>query len=51
MKKYYIGVDVGTDSVGTACTDEHYNLLRLKGKDAWAALAAAWELQSCLHLR
>ena len=36
MKKYYIGVDVGTDSVGTACTDEHYNLLRLKGKDAWA---------------
>ncbi len=36
MKKYYIGLDIGTDSVGIACTDEEYNLLRIKGKDAWA---------------
>lgn len=31
----YIGLDVGTDSVGWACTDENYNLCRIKGKTAW----------------
>ncbi len=36
MKKYYIGLDIGTESVGIACTDEKYNLLRAKGKDLWA---------------
>lgn len=36
MKKYFIGVDIGTESVGMACTDEQYNLLRAKGKDMWA---------------
>ncbi|MDE6398743.1 MAG: type II CRISPR RNA-guided endonuclease Cas9, partial [Clostridiales bacterium] len=36
MEKFYLGLDVGTDSVGIACTDESYNLLRAKGKDAWA---------------
>ncbi|MBR1867787.1 MAG: type II CRISPR RNA-guided endonuclease Cas9, partial [Clostridia bacterium] len=29
-------MDVGTDSIGMACTDENYNLLRAKGKDLWA---------------
>lgn len=36
MKKFYIGTDIGTNSVGVACTDENYNLLRAKGKDCWA---------------
>ncbi len=36
MEKFYLGVDIGTDSVGMACTDENYNLLRAKGKDMWA---------------
>lgn len=36
MKKFYLGMDIGTDSVGMACTDENYNLLRAKGKDLWA---------------
>ena len=36
MKKFYLGMDIGTDSVGMACTDEQYNLLRAKGKDLWA---------------
>ncbi len=36
MKKFYLGLDIGTDSVGIACTDEHYELLRAKGKDLWA---------------
>ena len=31
-KKYYIGLDLGTSSVGWAATDENYNFLRLKGK-------------------
>ncbi len=33
--KFYLGMDVGTNSVGMACTDENYALLRAKGKDAW----------------
>jgi len=35
-REYFMGLDVGTDSVGIACTDTDYNLLRVKGKDAWA---------------
>lgn len=35
MEKFYIGADIGTNSVGIACTDENYNLLRIKGKDCW----------------
>ena len=31
--QYYIGLDVGTNSVGWAVTDTSYNLLRAKGKD------------------
>ena len=36
-KKYYVGIDLGTSSCGWAVTDENYNLLRLKGKDAFGA--------------
>ncbi len=34
-KKYYIGFDIGTDSIGWATTDEEYNLLRARGQDYW----------------
>ncbi len=34
-KEYYLGLDMGTSSVGWAVTDENYNLLRAKGKDLW----------------
>ncbi len=34
-KKYYLGLDIGTNSVGYAVTDENYNLIKLKGKKAW----------------
>lgn len=34
-KKYYLGLDIGTDSVGYAVTDEEYNLLKFKGEPAW----------------
>lgn len=33
--KYYLGLDMGTSSVGWAVTDQHYQLLRAKGKDLW----------------
>lgn len=36
MEKYYIGLDIGTDSVGIACADENYDVVRAKGKDLWA---------------
>ena len=31
-KPYYVGLDVGTNSVGWAVTDTDYNLLRFRGK-------------------
>ncbi len=36
-KTLFIGLDVGTNSVGWAATDEDFNLYRLKGKTAWGA--------------
>lgn len=33
--KYYLGLDMGTNSVGWAVTDANYNLLKAKGKDLW----------------
>ena len=35
MNKYYVGMDIGTNSVGWAVTDEKYNLCRFKKKDMW----------------
>ncbi len=34
-REYYLGLDMGTSSVGWAVTDENYRLLRAKGKDLW----------------
>ena len=31
-EKYYLGLDVGTASVGYAVTDENYNILTFRGK-------------------
>lgn len=36
-EKNYLGLDLGTSSVGWAVTDENYNLRRAKGKDLWGA--------------
>lgn len=36
-KKYFLGLDIGTSSVGWAVSDENFNLLKLKGKTAWGA--------------
>jgi CRISPR-associated endonuclease Csn1 len=33
--KYYLGLDMGTNSVGWAVTDIQYNILKVKGKDLW----------------
>ena len=34
-KKYYLGLDIGTNSVGWAVTDENYNLCKHVGKRMW----------------
>lgn len=34
-QNYYLGLDMGTSSLGWAVTDEKYQLLRRKGKDLW----------------
>lgn len=34
-QKYYLGLDMGTNSVGWAVTDTDYRLLRAKGKNLW----------------
>lgn len=34
-EKYYVGLDIGTDSVGYAVTDENYNLCKFKGASMW----------------
>ena len=31
--EYYMGLDMGTSSVGWAVTDEKYNLIKKHGKD------------------
>lgn len=41
MKKqfgeYYLGLDMGTDSVGYAVTDTNYNVLKFNRKGMWGA--------------
>lgn len=34
-KTYYLGLDMGTNSLGWAVTDQNYHILRAKGKDLW----------------
>ncbi|MBQ8392612.1 MAG: type II CRISPR RNA-guided endonuclease Cas9, partial [Clostridia bacterium] len=34
-EKYYVGFDIGTDSVGYAVTDEQYNLCKYRGEPMW----------------
>lgn len=34
-REYFLGLDMGTSSVGWAVTDEKYQLLKAKGKDLW----------------
>jgi len=36
-RKYYLGLDIGTDSVGFAVTDEHYQIIRKQGKHLWGS--------------
>ncbi|MBQ4648230.1 MAG: type II CRISPR RNA-guided endonuclease Cas9 [Clostridia bacterium] len=34
-ENYYVGLDIGTDSVGYAVTDDNYNLCKFKGNPMW----------------
>ncbi len=35
MEKYYLGLDIGTDSIGWAVTDEEYHIPKFKGNAMW----------------
>lgn len=35
MEKYYLGLDMGTDSIGWAVTDEDYRIPKFKGNSMW----------------
>ena len=35
LKEYYIGMDIGTDSIGWAVTDTDYNLCKFRGNATW----------------
>ncbi len=37
MKNYFVGLDVGTNSVGWAVTDEAYNLIKFHGEPLWGS--------------
>ena len=34
-ENYYLGLDIGTDSVGYAVTDQEYTLQKYRGKHMW----------------
>ncbi len=36
-KNFYIGLDIGTDSIGWAVTDLEYRLAKMRGKDFWGS--------------
>lgn len=36
-KKFYLGLDIGTDSVGWAVTDDTYHLIKKQGKHLWGS--------------
>lgn len=36
-KNYYLGLDIGTGSVGWAVTDEIYQIPKVHGKALWGA--------------
>ena len=36
-REYYLGLDIGTDSVGYAVTDERYQLIKYKGDPMWGS--------------
>ena len=35
MNNYYVGLDIGTDSIGWAVTHESYQLVKFKGNAMW----------------
>lgn len=37
-KDYYLGLDIGTDSVGYAATTPEYNLVKFHGEPAWGVM-------------
>ena len=36
-KDYFLGLDIGTSSVGWAVTDQNYNIIKKSGKALWGS--------------
>lgn len=58
LKDYYVGLDIGTSSVGWAVTDDSYNVLKFNSKKMWgvrvfdeAKTAEERRLQRCAKRR
>lgn len=34
LRRYHLGLDIGTNSIGWTAIDDHFSLLRVKGKNA-----------------
>ncbi len=49
-KEFYVGFDIGTDSVGYAVTDKSYNLCKFKGEPMWGS-ALFEEAQTAVERR
>lgn len=37
VDEYYVGFDIGTNSVGYAVTDKNYNLIKHGGEPMWGS--------------
>lgn len=37
-EKIYVGLDIGTNSIGYAVTDSNYNIKKFKGEPAWGTV-------------
>lgn len=35
VNKYFLGIDIETNSIGYAVTDKDYNLVKIKNKNIW----------------
>ena len=46
---YYIGLDIGTDSIGWAASDVNYELLKLNQQHMWGSFPAFTLVDTCSY--
>ena len=45
QEKYYLGLDMGTSSVGWAVTDDQYEIIKKHGKALWESVFVSRQIQ------